>query len=992
MSAKKIEVEPRKKQKSPSKNDTGKTKRAMKFPPPAQKVEKSFPIVGIGASAGGLEAIEGLFSQIEPDINIAFVVIQHLPPTHKSIMDSLLKRYTKMKVLQMDDEMKIEPGCIYLNPPDKDVAVMNRTLYLIDPVEKRTARLPIDYFFRSLAADQGEKAICIILSGTGTDGTLGLKAIKGEGGMVMAQEESQAKYNNMPRNAIATGLVDYILPVQKMYKELRKYVKCFYVKKTEKIATSEQRFLNNLDKIFILIRSATGHDFSHYKQNTIRRRIERRMAVHQIGRIARYLLYLEQNPAEVEILAKEMLIGVTSFFRKPDAFEVLQEKVVPYLLENKQPDAPVRIWVPGCGSGEEAYSIAMIFLEVMERLKKHLNIQIFASDIDTDAVECARAAFYPESIAADVSPSRLKRFFIKEEDSYQIKKRIRNMVVFALHDLIKDPPFSKIDLVSCRNVLIYMDSLLQKKIFPLFHYSLNQDGFLFLGSSESIGEFTNLFSSVDTKWKIYKRKGAVLKKAVEYFALPPYAIATERQKVNEEMIQDKPSLRQLTEKLILEKHSSPSVLINKKYDILYFHGKTDKYISPPTGEARFNILEMAREELRYKLNTAIHNAVKQKKTVVYEGVRIKHNGHFSTTKITVRPLIEAKAMQGLMLVVFESQAPSDKIVKKKKKPPVSEESDPRIAYLEQQLQSTKEDLQTTIEELETSNEELKSTNEELQSTNEELQSSNEELGTSREELQSTNEELETVNAELEKKADELTQTNSDLQNLLSSTEIGTIFLDTNLRIKLFTPSAAEIFNLIKTDIGRPIKDITSKIIYEDFCKDAEDVLNTLNQREAEVQSKDYKWFFMRILPYRTVENVIDGVVITFVDIDKLKQTEANLRRLATVVTDSNDAITVRDMDGRITAWNKGAQNMYGYTEAEALMMNVAEIVPEDKRQQALDLIKQIKTGKPVKSLETKRVTKDGRILDVWLTATKLVDNKGDVIAVATTERDITNRK
>ncbi len=950
---------------------------------------KSFPIVGIGASAGGLEAIEGFFTHMPSDTNIAFIIIQHLAPKYKSIMGSLLGNYTKMKILEVKDGMKVEPTCVYLNPPNKDVAIMNSTLHLIELTESRATRLPIDYFFRSLAEDQGEKAIGVILSGTGTDGSLGIKAIKGEGGMTMVQEEKQAKYGGMPRSAIDTGLVDYILPVEKMPEELMKYVKHPYLTEAKKVIAPGEQYRNYLEKIFMLIRTKTGHDFSDYKPNTTRRRIERRMAVHKINRIADYIRYIQQNPAEVETLYKDMLIGVTNFFRDPDAFCALKEKVITSILKNLKTDAPVRIWVPGCSTGEEAYSMAMLLEESMDEMKRHFKIQIFATDLDPDAIEHARTAAFPDSIAADVSPERLKRFFIREDHTFRVKKQIREMVVFAVQNLIKDPPFSKLDLVSCRNVLIYMNSALQKKIIALFHYTVNQNGFLFLGSSEGIGTYTDLFHCVDTRWKIFKRKGAVLEKTTDLARIPTIGTIDEIKKAEEKKLISAASMSELAERLILEQYAPPFVIMNEKYDILYFHGETDRYLSPPSGEANFGILKMARPDLRYKLGAAILKAARQKKTVVTEAVQLKQDGDLRSVNLTVMPVPATTFAQGLMMVVFEEKTPFNKSVKKGTRVSRSVETDPRIKTLEQELQSTREYLQTTIEELETSNEELKSTNEELQSTNEELQSANEEMETSKEELQSTNEELETVNSELQHKVDELSRANNDLNNLLASTEIGTIFLDTKLCINRFTPSAAKVFNLIPTDIGRPISDITSNITDENFSKDAEEVLNTLNKREAEVKTREGAWYSMRMMPYRTVENVIDGVVITFTDITKIKLAAMHLQRLATVVSDANDAVAVYDLDGRITAWNKAAERMYGYTESEALTMNYAEIVPKDLRQELVGMIEQIKTGISREPMNTRRVTKDGRILDVCLTATKLVDDESNIIAVATTERDNT---
>jgi len=897
-----------------------KPKSSKKFQKAASRIESVFPIVGIGASAGGLEALEGFIANIPSGCNIAFVIIQHLAPKHKSIMDSLLQKYTDMKILPVKDRMKVEPNCIYLNPPNKDVSIIKRSFCLMEPTRAHAVNLPIDHFFRSLAEDQAEKAICIILSGTGTDGTLGLKAIKGSGGMTMVQIESQAKYDNMPRSAIDTGMVDYILPVEKMPKELLKYAQHPYIEGAKKKITPKQKYLDFVNKIFLLIRTATGHDFSNYKQNTIRRRIERRMAVHQIGKIEQYVKYLIEKPAEVETLYKDMLITVTNFFRDPAAFDILEKKIIKQIVKDKAAEYPIRIWVPGCGTGEEAYSIAILLVEAMSKLKKHMDVQIFATDLDDVSIEYARVGSYPEAIAADVSAARLQRFFIREDSTYRIKKHIREMVIFSKQNLIKDPPFSKLDMVSCRNLLIYMDSVLQKKILPLFHYTLNPNGFMFLGSSETIGEFSNLFMSIDTKWKIFRCKNVSIGKGIDQPILPFYEPGIEMQPAERKVELQESNIRYLAEKVILENYAPSCVLVNEKYEIIYFHGQTDKYLSPPTGEPSFNILKMIREELRYKLSTSLHDVVKQKNAFVCKGLQVKRNGGFCTIDMTVRPFTEARASGGLIMVIFEEspfvqKAPQKAPGKKKRVSVVSaeSESDPRFKAIEQELVSTKEYLQTTIEELETTNEELKSTNEELQSTNEELQSTNEELETSREELQSTNEELETVNSELQGKVDELSRTNDDLNNLLGSTEIGTIFLDTNLQIKRFTPSVTELFNLIKTDIGRPVGDITAKITYDDLYKDAKDVLRTLSHKKSEIQTSDGKWFSMQILPYRTTENVVDGVVITFVDItERMKAEDVALKAhqfTESIVETVREPLLILDGDLRAV---KASQSFYDF--------------------------------------------------------------------------------
>ena len=840
------------------------------------KKTSSFPIVGLGASAGGLEALEVFFSHMPPDSGIGFVIIQHLSPKHKSIMVSLLAKDTKMEVLEIKDGIKVQPNHVYLNPPNKNVVIINGTLQLMDPVKTGSINLPIDCFFRSMAEEMGEKAICVILSGTATDGTLGLKAVKGGGGLSMVQDPDSAKYDGMPRSAIATGIVDFILPVEKIPAELVRYVKAPYIGPPKKIIATDDQFGNYIQKIFVMIRSATGHDLSHYKQTTIRRRIERRMAIHQVNRIADYVKYLQQTPPEIDILFKDMLIGVTNFFRDPAAFEVLKKQVLPALIKNKRPDSSIRIWSVGCSTGEEPYSMAILFAEAMEMVKQHFNIQIFASDIDAQAIDYARLGVYPDSIAADVPQERLNQYFIKEDNSYRLRKQIRDMIVFAVQNVIKDPPFSKIDLVSCRNLLIYMDNELQKKVLPLYHYTLNPDGILFLGTSETIGEFTNLFQPIDSKKKIFKRKEFFLERPVDYPGMPFYH-GPRLDYGDDKMVPVEIDVQNVAEKVILENFALPGVLVNQKYEIVHFMGKTDTYLEPPVGKASFNILSMAREGLRFKLGSALHNAVRQKRPTMYKGLRIKYSGEFRTIDLTVRPLVEFAAKPGHLLVMFDDKTPHEISVGKNGEKIAKDATDPVIVSLEHELESTKEHLQTTIEEMETSNEELKSTNEELQSVNEELQSTNEELETSKEELQSTNEELVTVNAELQIKVNELSQMNNDINNLLGSTEIGTIFLDTRLNIKRFTPATTKIFNLIQTDLDRPISDITAKIRYENLEKDAKNVLETLSIQESEVICVAGNWYSMRIAPYRTLENVIDGVVITFVDITRIKQTEDALR-------------------------------------------------------------------------------------------------------------------
>jgi two-component system CheB/CheR fusion protein len=845
-----------------------------------------FPIVGIGSSAGGLEALEKFLTNMPGEPNIAFVVIQHLSPKHKSIMASLLAKYTAMKVIEIEDGTKVEPGCLYINPPNMNVIISGGILYLKESIKTHGINLPIDIFFRSLSEDLKEQAICIILSGTATDGTLGIKAVKGSGGIAIVQSPESAKYDGMPRCAISTGLVDFILPVEQIPQQLIRYIRHPYLEVAEKPAAVETHFRSYMEEVFALIRSATGHDFSHYKQNTIGRRIERRMAVHQVDRISDYVTFLHRNRGEIETLYKDLLIGVTNFFRDANAFGVLKDRAIPGLLQNRNTDSPIRIWVAGCATGEEAYSLAVIFSEVLEEEKKFFNIQVFASDIDSEAIDYARQGIYPDSIAADVSPERLNKFFVKENNSYRVKKQIREMVVFALQNIIKDPPFSRIDLLSCRNLMIYMDAILQKRILPLFHYALNPNGILFLGTSESVGEFTNIFPPIDGKWKVYGHKEGVSDRNIIYPDTSSHGLYENAHEEDEKKSPDIFSIHQLAEKIILDNYAPPGVLIDERNRIIQFIGETDRYLATPTGKATFDILKMAREGLGYKLTAAIHNANRRQSTIQCKGVRVKYNNEFRNVDLVVRPLVDKKVPKGFMVVLFDDKTAANPPAGEKKKNLKKNDTVPMVVSLEQELQSTREYLQTTIEELESSNEELRSTNEELQSVNEEMQIANEELETSKEELQSTNEELVTVNSELQKKIEELSQANNDINNLLASTEIGTIFLDTGLRIQRFTPVTTRVFNLIESDIDRPISDITSNLEYENLPESADRVLTTLEKIEMEVKSKAGSWYNMRISPYRTLENVIEGVVITFLDITRVKLAENALQRSVDRLSDA----------------------------------------------------------------------------------------------------------
>ncbi len=951
-------------------------------------VSNNFPIVGIGASAGGLETFGQFFTDMPADSGMAFVLVQHLDPTHKSILGDLVKRYTRMQVFEVQDGMTVKPNCTYIIPPNREMALLHGTLHLIEPTAPRGLRLPIDFFFRSLAQDQKERAICVVLSGTGTDGTRGLKEVKAEGGLVMVQSPESAKYDGMPRSAIATGIADFISPPDTLREQLIAYVHHAFGRWGKKVTPPSPKDTDYLQKVFILLRNQTGHDFSFYKPNTIIRRIERRMSVHQIDQINHYVRYLQQNPLEVETLFKELLIGVSNFFRDPEAFAALEEKVIPALFEDRTADQPVRVWVPGCSTGEEAYSIAMLIREhMMEALKQALRVQIFATDIDSEAIETARTGLYPDSIAMDVSPERLKRYFDQEDHSFRIKKVVRDMVVFAVQNVIKDPPFSNLNLISCRNLLIYMGPELQKRLFPLFHYALNQNGSLFLGTSETIGDFADLFAVIDRKWKLFQRKGEVSshRVAIDFPAVPPFLDVPGARRGFETKGEEKISFRELTERILLKSYTPACLIINERCDVLYVHGRTGKYLEPASGEANLNILAMAREGLRLELTTAIRKALAQKKDVRYEGMRVKTNGGNQVVNLTVKPMLKPPNLRGLMMILIEDRRSLEPTASASPSG-VSAGTTGRVAELEQELSSTKEYLQTTIEELETTNEELKSTNEELQSANEELQSTNEELETSKEELQSVNEELVTVNSELETKLAELSKANNDMNNLLASTAIGTLFLDNALSIQRFTPATAQVINLIPSDIGRPLSHVVTNLQYDQLVQDTQEVLDTLVSKETEVQTRAGTWYSMRIMPYRTLENVIDGAVVTFVNIDEQK------RKLTRAIEQSPNIVMITDIKGKIEYVNPKFTETTGYPLEEVVGQN-PRLLQSGEHSQAFyqQLWNTLIAGKEWRG-EFHNKKKNGELYWESVSISPVKNAQGKITHFAAFKEDITERK
>ena len=836
----------------------------------------TFPIVGIGASAGGLEALELFLQNVPAESGMAIVIVQHLDPTRAGIMPELLQRATAMKVIQVKDRTRVKPDCVYVIPPNKEMSILRGVLHLLDPVAPRGLRLPIDFFLRSLADDSEERSIAVILSGMGTDGTLGLKAIKGKAGVVFVQDPASAKFDGMPRSAIEAGLADVVAPVEALPGKIIAYLHHVPLIAKPGLAEEDQSH-SAFEKVVILLRAQTGHDFSFYKKNTVYRRIERRMGIHQIDRIATYVRFLQENPEELELLFKELLIGVTSFFRDPAAWEVLKAQVIPALLKDRPLSQALRVWIPACATGEEAYSLAIVFREALEQFKpaRSHTLQIFATDLDRDAIEKARAGVFPANIAADVAPERLSRFFVQLERGYQVSKPIRETVIFAPQNVAMDPPFTKLDLVSCRNLLIYLTPELQKKLLPLFHYSLNPGGFLFLGSAEAIGEFTDFFVPLDGKARLYRRLDSGPRaEPIEF----PASFTPGRTGVPPPPKALKPpaNLQSQTEQLLLQRYSPAAVLVNDKGDILFISGRTGKYLEPAAGKANLNLFAMAREGLRYELMGTFQKALRQKDAVTRKNVKVGTNGGVQAIDLTVQAIAEPEALRGLVMIVFtEVTTPPEPKRSAKAKGPSA--SSARVAALEGDIEQARQELQTTREEMQTSQEELKATNEELQSTNEELQSTNEELTTSKEEMQSMNEELQTLNAELQHKVNDTSRLNNDMKNLFDSTEIATVFLDPALRVRLFTAGSNRIFKLIPGDVGRAITDIVSELAYPELADDAREVLRTLVAHEQPAAARDGRWFTVRIMPYRTLENMIDGVMITFMDITASKTLERKLR-------------------------------------------------------------------------------------------------------------------
>ncbi len=920
-------------------------------------------LVGVGASAGGLDALRQFFERLPADSGLTFVVILHLSPEHESVLAELLQSRTKMTVTKVTEAVRVEPNHVYVIPPDRNLVMSDGYIRLTMRERDSLKHVPVDLFFRTLAEHYRQRAIAVVLSGSGTDGSLGVRNIKEAGGIAIAQDPLEAEYDGMPRSAIESGAVDFILPVREIPEKLialRQNAERIQLPAPRTPSRSEDE--EALQAVFALLRARTRHDFSNYKRSTLLRRIERRLQVTESKDIHAYLEYVRDHPEELNGLQRDLLISVTNFFRDPGTFSALANEVVPRLFAGRKTGDQVRVWVTGCATGEEAYSLAMLLTEHADRLSIPPTIQVFATDIDDQAIISARTGVYPDTIAADVSPERLKRFFTGEGQYYRVRREVRELVLFAPHDILRDPPFSKLDLVSCRNLLIYLNRQMQNRVLEIFHFALKDDGYLFLGASESADSLPALFSPVDKRHRIYKRRAANIPfKAAPMMPMSGWSGA-------------KPALpAQLAAPLaesfsfgelhyrMLEAYAPPSVLVNGDCDIAHLSERAGRYLRFAGGEPSRNLLKVAHPDIRLELRSLLLSATQGGGETRSRDMLMTLDGNPRLVRVSVRGVEAPRATPGFMLVIFDELGDPDQFSAGES--PASATDVPTEGYpevivreLEEELQRTRDQLRATIEQYETSTEELRASNEELQAMNEELRSATEELETSKEELQSLNEELTTVNNELKEKIEQLGHTNSDLQNLMAATDIGTLFLDRSLLIKRYTPRVQDLFNIIPGDLGRPLAHLTHILNYDGLTRDAEQVLDNLRGIEREVMTTDGRWFIVRTGPYRTMDDKISGVVITFIDVTERSQVAMRLReseeRLRLVIDSAQDyAITLMDAEGRVTGWNKGAEWIFGYTEQEMKGQPVDIIfTPEDRER-----------GVPEK--ERAMADKEGRAID-----------------------------
>ncbi len=974
---------------------------------------RSIPVVGIGASAGGIGALEALLPLLKADSGTAFVIVQHLDPNHQSLLVSLLSRDTEIPVVEATDRMPIEPDHIYVIPRNATLTMSADHLRLGPIAEHRGQRAPIDAFFISLAEAKGENAACVILSGTGSDGTVGLRAIKEHGGLTIAQDG--AEYDGMMRSAVRTGMVDFVLPIDEIPSKLDDYFQHLIEIDGRKGPDGvRQETVGHLANICALLRLRTGHDFSGYKDKTVTRRVQRRMQVLQIDEVPDFIERLRKEPQELDALLQDLLIGVTNFFRDPQAFEALEREVIPHLFEGKGPDDTVRVWVPGCSTGEEAYSIAMLLREHGPKDQAAPKLQIFASDIDEESLQLARVGRYPSTIVTDVPPARLERYFVREDGTYRIVSDLREICLFSAHNLLRDAPFSKLDLIACRNLLIYLTPDLQNRLIPLFHYALNDSGYLFLGTSENVTRHSRLFATVDKSHRIFKRRPQIERRLPEFPLTAPEGALRRVPPAHRTTVEHEP-LQTMAERQLLDRYSPAYVVINADGELIHGSGRTGKYLELAPGAPRMDIFSMARTGLRADLRVGVHKAVSTGQVAIQKSIVVGTNGGRQTIDLVVQPMRAGASQEMLYLVVFQDVG-GIRMASESESAGVEELESDNLRQLEMELRTTRERLQTTTEELESSNEELKSGNEELSSMNEELQSANEELETSKEELQSINEELQTVNAELNARVEELSRANSDIANLLESTQIATVFLDRNLAVKSFTPAAKDVFRLVESDTGRPITHVRARFRSDTVQEDAERVLRTLSTIEHQVESNyNDARYMMRMMPYRTVDDVIGGVVITFVDITKISAAEMrigelthdlrnriqnletllNLLPVGILMFENNRIDQLRV--NRYGAQLLGESGEAGETSDGAGLRLVTGALRffEGDRELELDqhpLQRVARSGKPTTGFEGKLARADGSRVDVLVSATPLFDEAGNVRGAIAVVLDISERK
>jgi two-component system CheB/CheR fusion protein len=903
-------------------------------------------IVGVGGSAGALTPLRELFASLPADCNLAFVVVSHQAPSGKSLLPEILSKSTEMPVCEIADQTRAEANHVYVAPRGHNVGIRGGVLRIEPVTERGHPPLPIDSFFRALALDRARRAVGIVLSGTGTDGTLGLAAIRAEGGLSLVQAPETAEFEGMPASAIAAQAADFVLAVEEISSHLLAHARSAggSARSTEGAAVSS----SEMDRILALIRVRGGHDFSAYKRETLLRRIQRRMDLHRIERLADYARYLEDNDAEIDALWRDWLIGVSGFFRDAEAFQTLLHSGLAELVAARADGSTLRVWVPGCATGEEAYSLAIVLLETLGRLGKQLELQIFATDLDPVAIQTARVGRYPEGIAADVGTERLKRFFVREDRYFRAKKTLRDAVVFAVQNVLHDPPFTRVDLISCRNLLIYLLPTTQQNLLPVFHYSLNPGGLLLLGAGESVSGSDKFFQPLDTRWKLFRRSDSARSRPAMRWT--QRARSTPAAGIGGPARGPAVDLADPLRRYLAERFGPPAVVIDAAGQIQQIHGRVEPFLELPPGRANLNVVEMAREGLRAPLASALREVQKSEAPIIERTTRVKANRRWLALRLTIGRINDRRLARSLLLVSFEAGERGGRsgALPTLTRSSRARRSDPR-AQLEDELQHTRQDLQHSIDELQSANEELASANEEVQSVNEELQSANEELQTSKEETQSLNEELHTVNAELTQKLQAFEQANDDLLNLIHSIEIATIFLDEQLHVKRFTPRARSVAHLIDADIGRPLADLALLLDYPDLLSDAEGVLRDLRPLAKQASAPDGSWYDVRIQPYRTSRNAVEGLVVTFVDVTETKRAERSqaARLLAEGIVDAaREPLLVLDGRLRVVRGNRSFHHLFQVEPRETTGQLLADLGSRQWRSSRLQelLAKTLKEG------------------------------------------------